>query len=328
MTHRSLCRCAAFVAAALLIGGCNPAGNATTKKLVIAVIPKGTTHEFWKSVHYGAEQAAREHGNVEVFWKGPFREDDTEGQVSIVQDCITRGVSGIVLAPLNEQALVRYVREAKDEGIPTVIFDSALDDESAIVSYVATDNRRGGAMAARELGKLLGGKGNVILLRYNHGSESTEQREEGFLTTLKAEFPEVKILSDNQYSGTTPEKSLEKAEDLLTVYGKEVDGMFAVCEPNSTGTLGALEQSGLAGKVKFIAFDPSPRLIQALAERKVSAIIVQDPVRMGYLAVKAMIDHLDGKKVEKRIATGEFVATPEKLNDPEVERLLHPPISD
>ena len=120
------------------------AGSTGKKKYRIAVIPKGTTHEFWKSVHAGAENAARELGNVEVIWKGPLLEDDRDGQISVVQDFVTRKVDGICLAPLDSQALIKYVHEAKQEGIPTVIFDSALDDESDIVSYVATDNFKGG----------------------------------------------------------------------------------------------------------------------------------------------------------------------------------------
>src|SRR5262245_12792058 len=181
-------------------------GGAPTgvKKYRIAVIPKGTTHEFWKSVHAGAENAARELGNVEVIWKGPLLEDDRDGQVSVVQDFVTKKVDGICLAPLDSQALIPYVNEASQEGIPTVIFDSALDDEKNIVSYVATDNYKGGVIAAKRLGEALEGKGGVILLRYNPGSESTTQREEGFLDTLKKEFPDMTIVSSNEYSGTTP----------------------------------------------------------------------------------------------------------------------------
>jgi len=127
-------------------------------KYRIAVIPKGTTHEFWKSVHAGAAQAAKEDGNVEIFWKGPLQENDTEGQVNVVQDFITKKVDGIVLAPLDSQALVASVKDAQQHGIPTVIFDSALSDESIIVSYVATDNYVGGAMAARRLAAVLDNK--------------------------------------------------------------------------------------------------------------------------------------------------------------------------
>ncbi|HLJ12554.1 MAG TPA: substrate-binding domain-containing protein [Planctomycetaceae bacterium] len=301
--------------------GGSPAG----RKLRIAVIPKGTTHEFWKSVHAGAANAARELGNVEIIWKGSLLENDRDGQISVVQDFVTQKVDGICLAPLDSQALVPYVKEAREEGIPTVIFDSALDDESDIVSYVATDNYKGGVLAARRLGEVLGGKGGVILLRYNTGSESTVQREEGFLDTLKKEFPNVTILSSNEYSGTTPETSLDKSQQLFIRFRDEVDGVFAVCEPNSTGMLKALEQEGLAGKVKFIGFDPSPQLIQAMREKKLHGIVLQDPVKMGYLGVMTLVEHLQGKRVEKRISTGEYVATPENMDEPEMQRLLSPP---
>jgi ribose transport system substrate-binding protein len=294
------------------------------KKYRIAVIPKGTTHEFWKSVHAGAANAARELGNVEVIWKGPLLEDDRDGQISVVQDFVTRKVDGICLAPLDSQALVKYVQEAKQEGIPTVIFDSALDDESDIVSYVATDNFKGGALAARQLGKVLEGKGGVVLMRYNPGSESTHQREEGFLATLKAEFPEVTVLSSNAYAGTTPEKALDKSQQVLIKFRDHVQGIFAVCEPNSTALLKALEQEGLAGKVKCIGFDPSPELVQAMRDGKMHGIVLQDPVKMGYDAVKTIVEHLEKKPVEKRISTGEHIATPENLDEPQMQTLLNP----
>jgi len=299
-------------------------GGSPGKKYRIAVIPKGTTHEFWKSVHAGAANAARELGNVEIIWKGPLQEDDRDGQVSVVQDFVTRKVDGICLAPLDSQALIKYVQEAKQEGIPTVIFDSALDDESDIVSYVATDNFKGGVLAARQLGKVLDGKGGVILMRYNPGSESTYQREEGFLATLKDEFPEITILASNEYAGTTPEKALDKSQQVLIKYRDQVQGIFAVCEPNSTALLKALEQEGLAGKVKCIGFDPSPELVQAMRDGKMHGIVLQDPVTMGFDAVKTIVEHLEHKSLEKRISTGEYIATPENLDEPKIHKLLHP----
>jgi ribose transport system substrate-binding protein len=299
-------------------------GSAGKKKYRIAVIPKGTTHEFWKSVHAGAANAARELGNVEIIWKGPLLEDDRDGQISVMQDFVTRKVDGICLAPLDSQALIKYVQEAKQEGIPTVIFDSALDDESDIVSYVATDNFKGGELAARQLGKVLEGKGGVILMRYNPGSESTHQREEGFLSTLKKEFPEIAIIASNEYAGTRPEQALDKSQQVLLKFRDQVQGIFAVCEPNSTALLKALEQEGLAGKVKCIGFDPSPELVQAMRDGRMHGVVLQDPVKMGYDAVKTIVDHLEKKPVEKRISTGEHIATPENLDEPHMQKLLNP----
>jgi ribose transport system substrate-binding protein len=325
---KKLLAAAVCLLAAIGCGGEAPSSTAgsAAQTYRIAVIPKGTTHEFWKSVHAGAAQAAKELGNVEVIWKGPLQESDREGQISLVQDFVTKRVDGIVLAPLDSQALVAAVRSAKAEGIPTVIFDSALADETDIVSYVATDNNRCGQLAAQTMGKLLNGRGRVILLRYSSGSESTEQRERGFLDALAKEFPDVEILSSNQYSGTSFEDALSKSQQLLLKFGDQVDGIFTVCEPNSTGMLGALlGHEELAGKVKFIAFDPNSRLIQAMADGKVYGIVLQDPVKMGYLGVKAIVDHLRGKPVEKRISTGEFIATPENMREADMANLLTPP---
>jgi ABC-type sugar transport system substrate-binding protein len=169
-----------------------------------------------------------------------------------------------------------------------------------------------------------GGGSGVVLLRYNPGSESTEQREKGFLETLAKEFPNIKVLSSDQYAGTTPEGALDKATDVLNKYQNRVTGIFAVCEPNATGLLGALENAGLAGKVKAIVFDPNATLIKGLTEGKLHGIVLQDPVKMGYLGVKTMVAHLQGKPVEKRIVTGVYVATAENMSDPQMKKLLEP----
>jgi ribose transport system substrate-binding protein len=164
----------------------------------------------------------------------------------------------------------------------------------------------------------------VVLLRYTPGSESTEQREKGFLETLAKEYPEIKVISSDQYAGTSPESALDKATDVLNKYQDRATGIFAVCEPNANGVLGALENTGLAGNVKAVVFDPSPALIDGLREGKVHGIVLQDPVTMGYLGVKTMVGHLDGKDVEKRIVTGEFVATAENMSDARIKELLEP----
>lgn len=298
--------------------------DAGAKKLRIAVIPKGTTHVFWNSVHAGAEKAAKELGNVTVLWKGPLLENDRDGQLNVVQDFVSSKVDGICLAPLDKQALIGPVNDSVEAGIPVAIFDSALQDESKIVSYVATDNRKGGELAAKRMSEALNGQGNVILLRYQQGSESTELREEGFLDELKANHPGIKVLSSNEFAGHTPEMSFDKATQMLGKYRDSVNGIFAVCEPNATGVMMALKETQLAGKVKFIAFDPNEDLIRALQDKTCDGIILQDPVKMGYEGVMTLVKSIRGEKVEKRVSTGEYVATPENMKTPEIDRLLNP----
>jgi ribose transport system substrate-binding protein len=292
------------------------------KKYRIAVIPKGTSHDFWKSVHFGAQKAADELGNVEIVWQGTESEQDKEGQIKIVDTFIGNKIDGIVLAPQDQDAFVRVVQRAKRRKIPTVLFDSGLSDLSDVVSYVATNNKKGGMMAGEHLAKVMEGKGGVIMLRYQAGSESTGQREAGFLEAI-AKHSGIEVLSENQRIDSKADRALKVSESLLRQHA-DVDGVFTVCEPNNIGMLLALENERMDGKVRFVAFDSDPHIVKGLKENKIDGVILQDPVNMGYLAVKAMVDHLEGRPVEKRIETGETLVTPENMDEPENARLLEP----
>ena len=316
----------------LAVPSCTKQGGSTTggkKKLTIAVIPKGTTHEFWKSIHAGSNKAATELSaqgtEIEVIWKGPLREDDREQQIQVVEGFTTQGVNGIVLAPLDNRALVRPVEEAKRAGVPTVIIDSALESD-AIVSFVATDNRKGGSLAADRMGQLLNGKGKVLVLRYAEGSASTTEREEGFINQLKQKFPDIELVSNDQYAGATRDTAKRASENLLNRFGDEVQGIFTPNESATAGMLLALQDIGKAGKVSFVGFDASQAFIDALRADQVHGIVVQNPFNMGYLGVRTMVEHLLGKPVERKIDTGVMLVTKENMESPEVRALLHPPL--
>jgi ribose transport system substrate-binding protein len=308
-----------------------PPGNQSgaKKKLTIAVIPKGTTHEFWKSIHAGSIKAARElstpETEVEIIWKGPLREDDREQQIQVVEGFSSQGVNGIVLAPLDNRALVRPVEEAKRASVPTVIIDSALESNQ-IVSFVATDNRKGGSLAGERMGQLLNGKGKVLLLRYQEGSASTQDREDGFVEELKSKYPGIELISADQYAGATRDTAKRASENLLNRYGDQVQGIFTPNESSTAGMLLALQDIGKAGKVTFIGFDTSETFTEAMRNKQLHGIVVQSPFNMGYLGVRTMVEHLQGKAVEKRIDTGVVMVTPENLDAAEIQTLLHPPL--
>lgn len=300
--------------------------QAQAEKPVIAVIPKGTTHEFWKSVHAGAVKAADEFG-VEIVWKGPLREDDRLSQIDVVEDMINRNVAGIVLAPLDNSALKTPVANATRSGIPVVIFDSALDSND-FISFVATDNYTAGKKAGAHLGQLLKGQGKVIMLRYAEGSASTMERERGFLDGIK-NFSGIQVASSNQYGGATTETAYKVSENMLASFkradgGMDIDGIFACNESTTFGMLRALQDGGLAGKVRFVGFDSSEKLITAVANKQIDALILQDPMNMGYMGVKTLAVHLKGQSVEKLIDTGSTVVTLDNMNDPNVQSILKP----
>jgi ribose transport system substrate-binding protein len=309
-------------------GGSTPGGK---KKLTVAVIPKGTTHEFWKSIHAGSLKAARElsaqGSEIEVIWKGPLREDDREQQIQVVEGFSSQGVDGIVLAPLDNRALVRPVEEAKRAGVPTVIIDSALESDN-IVSFVATDNRKGGMLAADKMGELLGGKGKVLLLRYQEGSASTQDREDGFVEELKNKYPGMELISSDQYAGATRDTAKRASENLLNRFADDVQGIFTPNESSTAGMLLALQDIGKAGKITFIGFDTSETFTEAMRNKQLQGFVVQNPFNMGYLGVRTMVEHLQGKPVEKRIDTGVTLVTPDNINSPEMQTLLHPPLDE
>ena len=318
-----------ILTALLSFASCKQTGQQSGKKFTIAVIPKGTTHEFWKSIHAGADKAASEYAaqgtNVEIIWKGPLREDEREGQIQVVEGFISQGINGIVLAPLDDRALIRPVEEAKRANIPTVIIDSGLQSDQ-IVSFVATDNLKGGTLAADRLGELLSGKGKILMLRYQEGSASTEQREAGFMQEMKAKFPGIEVVSSNQFAGPTRDTAKAASENLLNRFSNDIQGIFTPNESSTTGMLLALQDMKLAGKVMFVGFDSSPSFVEAMRNKQMHGTVLQSPFNMGYLGVKTMVENLLGKPVEKRIDTGVALVTPDNLEDPKIKELLQPPV--
>lgn len=287
----------------------------------IAVIPKGTTHSYWKSVEAGAREAGKELG-VDIVWQGPLREDDRAQQIALVQQFVGSKISAIVLAPLDEVALRGPVEAARERNIPVVIVDSALKGEAGkdFTSYIATDNRRGGRLGGEELVRILGGKGKIVLLRCMEGSASTGEREAGFLEVIRA-HPDIQILVENRYGGATTSSAQDAAMNLMDKI-RTADGIFCPNESTTHGMLLALRQTGLLGKKKFVGFDASAPLLQALNKGDIAALVVQNPRRMGYVGVTTAVKALRGEPVETHVDTGCALVTRENRNTPEIKALL------
>jgi ribose transport system substrate-binding protein len=327
-----------FVTLALLLGvvtACakkpaaetQPSAKPAAPRLKIAVIPKGTTHEFWKSVHAGAVKASREL-DVDIVWKGPLKEDNLKSQIDLVQSFAAQKVSAIALAPLNDKALVSSVNAAAEGGTPVVIFDSSLSG-GKIVSFVATDNRAAGRLAAARAAEVLADRGKIVVLRYLVGSASTHEREEGFLEGVKGHSG-LEVVSSNQYAGPTTESAFGAAESLLLAQSAAKGGVNLVFTPNESTTFGmllALQKTSLAGKVRFIGFDVSDKLLKGIDDGAIDALVLQNPFKMGELAVRASVDHLRGKPVEERTDTGAQLLDRKNRDEPAVKALVKPDLA-
>ncbi|HLX62143.1 MAG TPA: substrate-binding domain-containing protein [Planctomycetota bacterium] len=310
MLRTSYCAVIAF-AFALLLNGCGggstPGGDskdATDKakasgKKVIAVIPKSTAHEFWRSVGEGAEAAAKER-NVEIVFKAGDPGDQPEAQLSLVRQFIAQKVDAMVLAPVHAKFLTAAVDDAKAAKIPLVIIDSGVDsDFNDYTAYVATDNKGGGAMCAQWLAEALGGKGDVLLFKYAPGSASTQDREDGFRDEIKKSYPNIKIIQE-KYAGATREDALRSANELLAANPK-FDGVFACNESSAVGMLQALREKGLAGKVKYVGYDTAKVLLEAVENGEMVAVAAQNPYEIGKDGVTQAVNALEGKPIDRHI---------------------------
>ncbi len=287
-------------------------------KRTIAVIPKGSSHLFWQSVHAGAVKAAREN-NVDVIWNGPATETDFGAQLQIVDAMINRHVDAIALAPIDRKAMISVVDRAADANIPLIVFDSGVDTDR-FVSRVATDNYKAGGLAAERLAKILGGKGQVIMVAVQPGAASTEAREKGFEDVMRKKFPGIRII-DKRYGMAEIAKSLTVAENMLTAH-PDADGIFASNESSSMGASQALRNR--QGKIKLVGFDWSPTLLDDLNSGLIDSLVVQNPFKMGYESVLTAVNKLDGKPVVKINDLEPRLIEKSNVNDPDVEAQLHP----
>jgi ribose transport system substrate-binding protein len=291
-------------------------------RLVIAVVPKAQAHIFWQAVHAGAVAAGREL-NVDIRWSGPAAETEFSRQIGIVDDFINQRVDGIALAPTNGESLAPVVERAFDEKIPVAIFDSGIRTEKYL-TYISTDNYRGGVLAAERLGELFPQGARLAVIATLPGSVSTIEREKGFKDTLSTRFPKLTIL-DTQYGMSDRSKSLAVAEDILTAH-PDLNALFCSAEAGTVGGVQAAKSKNVAGKLKIVGFDTSQTLIEDMQAGNIDSLVVQNPFRMGYLAVSTLVQKVKGTLPQKRIDTGATVVTRGNFQDAAIRELLNPPI--
>jgi ribose transport system substrate-binding protein len=289
--------------------------------VTIGVVPKGTTHVFWKSVKAGADRAGKELG-VAIKWDGPPDEKEINTQDRIIGDMINRGVNALVVAPVDKTALTTSMENAKKK-MPVVVFDSGSDFKD-YNAFVATDNYKGGQLAGEQMVKLIANMKTVELamVRYQAGSASTLDREKGFLDVVKKARPDIKLYED-QFAGSTGDEASKLMSNMLQAH-PEINAVYGSNESTTRGALGALEQAKKLGQIKFVGFDSSAELVDALDKGTIQALVLQDPVQMGYLSVKAAVAAIRGQSVAKEQPIAPVLVTQENKDKPEMQKLLRP----
>jgi ribose transport system substrate-binding protein len=288
--------------------------------LKIAVVPKAIGFSYWESVHQGAECAASKLSNVTVQWNGVTAETDVTGQVNLLTNYITQGVNGLVYAATDAKALAQVTSQAMNTGVKVVNIDSGTTPQPANVPLFATDNVASAGKVADLLSQALNGKGKVAFLPFLAGSATNDERAQGFLNGLK-NHPGLDLVA-TQYTQSDTNKALQETEDILSAH-PDLNGIFAANEPGVIGAAEAVKRAGKAGKVVIIGWDAAPDELTAVKQGEISALVVQNPFKMGYDGVNAVVKEVrDGAQVQNE-DTGVSFVTPQNLNDPKTQAVLN-----
>jgi ribose transport system substrate-binding protein len=298
---------------ASILVGCNRSHETT-----IAVIPKASADIFWQSVHAGAVKSAWAN-NVKIVWDGPPNETDIAGEMKIVETMINRQVDAIALAPSDRSAFKIAVNRAAAAHIPVIIYDSDIDTDR-YVTFVATDNYLGGQIGADRIGKVLGGKGKIVMVKTTPGGASTTAREDGFRNELKSKFPGIEIL-DERFGMASIAQSLTVTENMLTAH-PDLNGIFSSNESGTEGAAQALKAR--SAKIKLVGFDSSPLLLAELHAGVIDSLVIQDPFKMGETAVDAAVKAVNRERTPKQIFLSPRLINADNINDPDVQAQLNP----
>ena len=294
------------------------------QEISIAVVPKGTNKERWKAIHEGAMKASKELAKeglvVNILWKGNLDPDRNE-QIQVVDTFTGQRLSGILVASVGEDQFSGEVHVDANSDLPMIYIDDGLDAQRAI-SYVATDNFQGGAIAADRIGQLMEGVGNVVVVRHRQGDSNTEAREAGFIERIKSRYPSIRLISMDQHVGNNVEKANNVAEYLLNRYGRRLNAVFASSAVGTDAMLTGLRNFNLTEQVHLVGYEASVTSLEAIKSGEIKGLVVSNPYRMGYLGVTTLVDNIQGGNIPTIVDTGVTIVTQSNIDSSEVREAL------
>ena len=327
-------RPSALRAALALLATCAAAGCAVVKDhkaaitlqpespIHLAVIPKSVGLDYWSKVHAGAVCAASRMRGVQVTWNGVTDETDVVGQLNLLNNYIAQGVNGLVYAATDATAMSEVSTSAKKAGIKVVSIDSGTTPQPKNVPLIETNNVAAAKLAASQLAKAVGpGGGKVAIIAFHAGSQTNDQRVQGFEAGLK-KYPKLHLVGI-QYSQNDYNTALTVTANILTA-NPDLKGIFAANESSDVGAVEAVRIAHRVGKVKIVGWDTSPDEVDGVKQGIVSGLISQDPFRMGYDGVRSAVAILRRQGSPKNEDTGAVMVTRANLNNPVVRQFTSP----
>ena len=302
--------CVVMIAAMLVlsVGGCN---RTDARKHRIVIVTKALDSEFWQTLKSGAEDAARQHPDVELSVLAPEREINIDQQVSILEDQILKKVSALAVVPGGVAEVTPVLDKAKAAGIPVLIVDNDTPWPGKLC-YIGTDNRVGGKLAGDYLVKILSGRGKVAIIRGILGVSSHDDRVAGFQEAI-AQAPGLQVVTI-QPANSERASALTVMENILTS-NPDLNAVFATSDQMALGAMEGVAAQHLNGKVLVVGFDAGKEAVRAVKSGAISAVIAQYPANMGKQAVETSIKAIQGQPVPRVIDTGTALVTKENADE-------------
>lgn len=287
-------------------------------KMYIPLVSKGFQHQFWQAVKAGADQAAEEFG-VEITFEGPDSEAQVDRQIDILAAALAKKPAAIGFAALDSQAAIPLLRQAQEQGIPIIAFDSGVDSDIPM-STATTDNALAAGMAAEKMAEMIGGAGKVAVVAHDQTSRTGIDRRDGFLNVMKEKYPDVEVVTV-QYGAGDQLQSTEITKSILTA-NPDLKGIFGTNEGSAIGVVNGVRESGTTGVV-VIGYDSGAAQKAAIRDGLMAGAITQNPVGIGYETVKAAVMAANGESVPALIDTGFYYYDKSNIDSPEVAAVLY-----
>jgi len=307
---------AGSMALALVVGACGGSGDS---KPYIAIVSKGSQHQFWQAVQKGATDEAKKLGAT-ITYEGPASESEVDKQLTMLRTALDKKPKAICFAALDSKAAGDLLQKAKDAKIPVVGFDSGVDSDIPVTT-VSTDNIAAAGEAADKMAELIGDAGKVAVIVHDQTSQTGITRRDGFKAQIEKAHPNVQIV-DIQYGAGDPVKSADLAKAIMTA-NPDLKGFFAANEGSAKGVLNALKETGNENKVLVVGYDSGQQQIDAIKSGVMLGAITQNPVGIGAKCVSAAMDAIAGKTLEKNIDTGYYWYDKTNIDKPEIQAVLY-----
>lgn len=303
-------------------GGGGTGGGGQQGPIDLAVVPQAVGFEYWTFLRKGAQCAVDEHEDVSMNWDGVTQQTDVNGQVNLLQNFITQGVDGIVYSPSDAKVLANVSQQAVDQGIAVVNVDTNTDPQPSEVPVFATDNVEAAKKVPDLLVEQMGSEsGKIAFLPFQPGSSTNDARGKGFKEALK-DHPKLNLVAE-QSSQNDFNTGLRVTQDILSA-NPDLDAIFAANESSTVGAAEAVRQAGKSGEIVIVGWDVSEDMLKGLKEGTISALVVQNPFKMGYEGVNAAVRMIrEGTEVEGA-DTGAVIVTKENLDSQEAQSVVNP----